>query len=103
MLHAQLPWTSNQNAIDSPEGRIAITLGWFGDNGRDWKANAEFIVVACNSHDALLEACKLANAMLAHLATTGNVLEIDDWVKTQNALAKAIELVETPIQEPKNV
>ncbi len=67
MNHTPTPgdWTASpyednrgQSQITSDGStRIIAVLDTFDEEG---KANAEFIVRACNSHDALLEACREA-------------------------------------------
>jgi hypothetical protein len=46
----------------------------------------------CKAGTALLEACKCANKMLANLAATGGEWTTEDWCRTQQTLAKAIQL-----------
>lgn len=73
--HTPGPWKVSETpepgsawTITSPSGHIAI--GWGPGSSQD-DANAEFIVRACNSHDALLAACQ-------EVSKTGQVQEDKD-------------------------
>ena len=72
--HTPEPWS----IMRDPEDGVWITTEHHGDicymneymdKGRpeEGKANVEFIVQACNSHDELLEACKLAQKYVAKM------------------------------------
>jgi hypothetical protein len=85
--HTKLPWITEGGASDDPDPRwqivseteqiiLAVTCG-----GND-RANAEFITRACNSHDALVEACsKLANIAEITAFCTGT------WTEKHRVLA----------------
>ena len=71
--------------------RIAQTLLWNGSgNESEAIANAEFIVRACNSHDALLAAAKAAEAYLQG-KRTGKQYEEADLVDQLRAAIRAAE------------
>ena len=53
---------------------------------KDWEANAEFIVRACNSHDDLLEACKALSEYVS-----GQWLE--EWENRPNCLRIAEQAI----------
>lgn len=63
--HTELPWTSKGEAVyhQTPAGCLMVTRGpeWKNEAGHQLvKANAEFIVRACNAHKDLLDACENA-------------------------------------------
>jgi len=93
MSHTPTPWKAEENRvfqIKHPTFRIAICTSNSADYLEE-KANAEFIVRACNNHDELLEALKesqiaLYDAMHAgHLSRSygGKVMD-----KIEQAIAK---------------
>ena len=52
-----LPWTTDQYAnVNDSQGEIVTVKGFALSGGPVCKANAEFIVRAANSHDALVAA-----------------------------------------------
>jgi len=53
--HTPIPWHTEGNLIGGDGGLIAEATSFKPERNR---ANAEFIVRACNSHVALLEACE---------------------------------------------
>jgi hypothetical protein len=53
--HTELPWEANGPRIYSPGKTLITTVAHFRDQDEE-KANAEFIVHACNAHDDLVEA-----------------------------------------------
>ena len=55
------------------------------------EANAEFIVRACNSHDALLAACKWAFSMLCSHPSTGNSTDFNELREDLHAAIAAAE------------
>lgn len=77
--HSPTPWVSEANFgtrwnIADAQGRpVAITSQTaghlYGDKQRD--ANTEFIVRACNAHDALVEVLKDAAVSVMHQTTQG--------------------------------
>lgn len=74
--------------MKKPEGRLIA--GCYNPDqsplwAREQKANAAFIVRACNAHEALLEACK---AMLAYVPRDGTA-ERDVREMAESAIALA--------------
>jgi len=58
--HTPTPWAidTDLSAIISPSGQMTARV--YGNTTEEFKANAEFIVRACNCHEALLETlCRL--------------------------------------------
>lgn len=54
--HTALPWRlMNGNEICANNKQETLIAEVFDENEAEWKANAEFIVRACNSHYELLE------------------------------------------------
>lgn len=78
--HSKLPWAiDRQGDIYSPEQEDGLDIVCFGPHHLEsikyWPANAEFIVKACNSHDALVAFARLvvgldSGATDANLANT---------------------------------
>ena len=81
-MHTKLPWgywpdccrdggmiTTNENG-----GHIAAPT-FFEKSPELTKANAAFIVKACNSHYELLDACKEAFGVI----TEPGVMDVDEW------------------------
>ena len=71
--HTPVPWKV-QSALSNPHLRIVGDRGLIASIAgsgpvvqKGFEANAAFIVRACNSHGALLEACKHANRVIAGL------------------------------------
>ena len=68
--HTPIPWGQTQTGSydyhinTKVHGHIAILICGSGDERGRNKANAEFIVQACNSHKALVEACEIAVDLL---------------------------------------
>lgn len=71
-IHTPTPWTlfsdEGINEIKSDDGLIIV--GWGGFSDSDFsesvtRANARFIVQACDSHDGLLKACQNAAAFIS--------------------------------------
>lgn len=60
-------------------------------SNKDWKANAKFIVKACNSHYELLEACKEALIMYKDIQPKGG------WQHVEDALENAIQKAESEV------
>lgn len=58
--HSELPWQSSASdgIVRDCNGNF-VAAACVTETG-DWRANAEFIVRACNSHADLLAACKAA-------------------------------------------
>jgi hypothetical protein len=58
--HTPTPWESNFNRIESKDDHGVDNDGWMIAEciGPEQEANAEFIVRACNAHDALVAACE---------------------------------------------
>ena len=93
--------------------RNIIYVDWFSPNGEEYdkyiarvdpdvqaetyaemKANAEFIVRACNSHDELLAACKASFEFVDSIAGISPVdipNENELWLQLQAAIASARE------------
>lgn len=89
-VHTATPWEAEPNGgrggwIRGRSGEWSALA--CGDDNTTAQANASFIVRAVNSHDALVEALKLAQAVLAALISP-------DAIKTTtvvNAWAQCIE------------
>ena len=67
MEHTPTPWTANEQFVQGADHTTIVnTFGNYPPHERlgqiaafaEAKANAEFLCRACNSHDALLEACE---------------------------------------------
>lgn len=93
--HTAGKWTAEKRAnwiIRSAEKQIATVS--FTDSEEEHEANARFIVTACNSHQELLEACKMAfeqkNASAHGQRTPHN--DIDLLNKLRSAIATASSL-----------
>lgn len=69
--HTPTPWHTESTSICSEHWRIAYCIGYDpiipGVSIRECHANAEFIVRACNYHDALLDALKGLSDLLSDL------------------------------------
>lgn len=94
--HTAGKWTAEKRAnwiIRSAEKQIATVS--FTDSEEEHEANARFIVTACNSHQELLEACKMllslvddeGNAELLMQNDFGNLNEA--MLYARPAIAKA--------------
>ncbi len=73
--HTPLPWiTAGRNGagdhIHGNDGEVAWCRTYVGIPSETIKANAEFIVRACNSHYELLDAARRAEAMIELLRAT---------------------------------
>jgi hypothetical protein len=87
MTHTPGPWVAksgHNQTILGPNGE-ALAFTSFGKNIDD-KTNAAFIVRACNSHEAMLEALKVAQAIINK--------DIDITEMDCEQIAKAIRLAE---------
>lgn len=51
------PWHADDTAIFAQDGVLA-RIPNHPENGKNWKADAEFIVKAVNNHDALVKALR---------------------------------------------
>jgi hypothetical protein len=86
--HTPTPWHVTkwiQTTVVHSEKNLAIC----SLSNKHKNANAEFIVLACNSHAALLEACKLANTYLQHLDGTNASDDLVIIEKLRAAIALA--------------
>lgn len=81
--HSLLPWLRDPWAathVVAANGRPVLTTGGYSDNSsHENEINAAFILLACNNHDALLEAVKLASEVL--------------WANGLNAVARKMDVV----------
>ncbi len=77
MKHTPTPWTAETHTVQDGKGGYKYVRVYPSDNyshevalvttkidSQEDKANAEFIVRACNSHDKLIEALKEASDLL---------------------------------------
>jgi hypothetical protein len=79
--HTPTPYTSNPNqglqraGVYAGDGEEIIVCEVTDEDvpTEVFKANAEFIVQACNSFDALLAACKIASDAFSALKETNNL------------------------------
>ena len=65
--HTPGPWVIDPelaHTITTPGG---MTIAKAESNREEWQANAEYIVRACNSYPALLEACKAQHKAIDYL------------------------------------
>lgn len=73
--HTPGPWRTRIAVADQgqplviypPDGNLRIAKICINKGEETMQANAQFIVQACNSHDELLEACKLAQKYVAKM------------------------------------
>lgn len=88
--HTPLPWnyhnSNNDDYLDIDSAGTRITSIFNVD--KEAKANAEFIVTACNSHYELLEALKKAESSLESLQEADCFDKLDR--KALNAVTAAI-------------
>ena len=69
--HTPTPWTKQYANVIGAGGQIICGNGRGGNNRAfiaEGDANMEFIVRACNSHDAMKAALKLAELEMDHMA-----------------------------------
>ncbi len=97
MKHTKLPWKTEGGASDQPDPRwqiysdseeltLAVTCG-----GND-RANAEFIVRACNAHEDLLAICEDATTAIydaMHAGSLSRNYHDDVMDKIEAAIKKA--------------
>ena len=83
---------TTEKFTDCEEGYIIAKTT---DMGKEAEANAEFIVRACNAHDALVEACKLAHEIISLNTQKHGLESVDDNVFT------IIELLESALNKAK--
>lgn len=93
--HTPGPWRLSENRyVWSPNKNCIATVHMMADGKRNSEleveslANAKFIVRACNSHEALLEAAKRAREELADHLGKGNVAVDRAWQELDAAIAK---------------
>lgn len=109
--HAPTPWFVVEEAswrdgltiATDPEGREAVAITTRGFEDGPSRANAAFIVRACNAHEALVEALKLIRFQWAgHSEACESVLrkaggKCDcDWPMVSSTCDAALKLAETP-------
>ena len=62
--HTPGPWTTDELGTVTSEGRYIAACEHFNNPSQVVKANAEFIVRACNAHDELLDVCQRLHAAM---------------------------------------
>lgn len=105
-MHTPLPWKlvtldlSDEESVFLPVGLVSAVTGatvvayngGFAPDNRCWngeeiKGNADLVLRAVNSHEALLEACKAALDVLLFTADRETQLQVADQLSA--AIAKA--------------
>ena len=91
MKHTKLPWETNGSCLIKGENREMVSCFSIGGGSVDvdGKANAAFIVKACNSHYQLLEAIKDLHRAASFADYTK---ELDDAIIKSVAAIKEAEL-----------
>lgn len=103
--HSKTPWHHDGYPIWSADKQVVCLIAdvdYFGHlrDVPNYEANAAFIVTACNSHAALLAACKAARNVIERL-TNGKTLHGDaPEVQAYLMTDAAIRLAETGAAEP---
>ena len=78
--HSPLPWKAltPEALVNTSNGTMSIACDESGESAEQDLANAEFIVRACNSHAALLDALQECSFRLATLiAASGDFSEVN--------------------------
>ena len=96
MEHTALPWEIGKSYTDdiairelSPDNECVADVLCLSDGEQE--ANAEFIVRACNSYEALVEACKLAAKYVSKM--------VADDVQTVIPPANALRVIERALKQ----
>lgn len=88
--HTELPWVAKPSGGDSwvvMKGGIVLTTLNRRDQPERNKANAEYIVLACNSDDDLVKACKaLFLRVTMHYASHQEICKLGDQCPDKKAL-----------------
>jgi tartrate dehydratase beta subunit/fumarate hydratase class I family protein len=100
--HTPLPWSQDGPYITAqvedgrPGGEVILQCGptAFSRRGKiPNKANAKFIVCACNCHDELVEACKQAKELTEKILF-GTAISTKEISNVEDLLNKALDLAE---------
>lgn len=89
--HTPTPWTLSGESIIKDDICIAVieTDGGYEAPGDEQEANAELIVLAVNSHAALVDALQTLINLHEGIDHGGNGIEPSDWDQARAVLALA--------------
>lgn len=87
--HTETPWQMENRRIFTSRGVIAVCPLPQQNGVFDVQSNAEFIVRACNSHDALLAVLKEALTIVSDRSAGGRMLTSQNEAKRVFHLIKA--------------
>ena len=109
--HSPLPWAISHGGMSGDDGFSIVTNNasaehvkmvaecWpctitCNEHRQELAANAEFIVKACNNHDALLAACKTLLAICRWKCSPLDDVVLTDGRTNEQAMMEAMEVIQ---------
>lgn len=87
--HTKGPWWLEMNCVQGKNNENVATICDEGNSS--WKANAAFIVRACNNHDELLEALKTLREDI-------RMLKDGEWVPDEDSCDASLDVADKAIE-----